>query len=127
MLLRRLMVALCPLLLCALSCTVFRWIDGWLSSGAFWAFVMKGLLLGALLAVVLPIAGVRFYTNGLTGWLLLGTGLMAAAVVYQWLETTGAVHWPILASIMAFNGQVVLVESTLMGYMTAAALWFRRR
>lgn len=126
MLLRKLMVALCPLILCALSCTVFRWIDGLLTSGAFWAFVCKGVLLGALLAVVLPIAGVRFYTNGLTGWLLLGAGLMFLAVLYQWLETTGAVHLPVLASIMAFNGQVVLVESTLMGYMAAAALWFRR-
>lgn len=127
MLLRKLIVAVCPLILCAIVCAAFRWLDGWLSSGAFWAFVFKGVLLGALLASVLPIAGVRFYTNGLTGWLLLGAGLLLLAVLYQWMETSGMLHLPVLASIMAFNGQVVLVESTLMGYMASAALWFRRR
>lgn len=127
MLLRKMVAALCPLMLCALVCTVFRWIDGLMGSGAFWAFVIKGVLLGAALALVLPAAGVRAHTNGLTGWLWLGAGLLFAAVMYQYLETEGVLHLPVLASMMAFNGQVVLVESTAMGYMASAALWYRRR
>ena len=127
MLLRKLIVAVCPLAICALVCGLFRWLDGMLGSTAYAAFVLKGALLGAALALTLPIAGVRAYTNGLSGWLLLGAGLLAAALVYQYLETTGAVHLPVLSVLLAVNGQVVLVESAAMGYLTAAGLWYRRR
>ena len=125
MLLRKLVTALCPLLLCILVCTAFRWIDGLMGSGAFWAFALKGALLGAALSLILPISGVRARTNGLTGWLWLGAGLLLAAVIYQYMETTGAVHLPVLKSIMTVNGQVVLVESAAMGYMAALAIWKR--
>ena len=127
MLLRRLAASFAPLLLCVLVLTVFRWVDGWLGSGVFWAFALKGIVLGGALALILPAAGVRARTTGLTGWLLLGAGVLLAAIVYQYLETTGAVHWPVLASLMEFNGQVVLVESVVMGYMAATALYFRGR
>lgn len=127
MLLRKLVVALCPVLVCAVVCMAFRWVDGWLGASAFWAFVLKGTLLGASLALTLPIAGVSAHTNGLSGWLLAGAALLLGAIVYQHLETTGAVHWPVLASLMTFNGQVVLVESAAMGYLAAAGLWYRRR
>ena len=33
------------------------------------------------LALTLPLAGVRARTNGLTGWLLLGAGILAAALL----------------------------------------------
>lgn len=125
MILRKLVTALCPLLLCVLVCTAFRWIDGLMGSGAFWAFALKGALLGAALSLILPISGVRARTNGLTGWLWLGAGLLLAAVIYQYMETTGAVHLPVLKSIMTVNGQVVLVESAAMGYMAALAIWKR--
>ncbi|MBP3645287.1 MAG: hypothetical protein J6K55_02575 [Clostridia bacterium] len=125
MILRKLVTALCPLLLCILVCTAFRWIDGLMGSGAFWAFALKGALLGAALSLILPISGVRARTNGLTGWLWLGAGLLLAAVIYQYMETTGAVHLPVLKSIMTVNGQVVLVESAAMGYMAALAIWKR--
>ena len=125
MLLRKLVTALCPLLLCVAVCAAFRWIDGLMGSGAFWAFVLKGALLGAALSLILPLSGVKARTSGLTGWLWLGAGLLLAAVIYQYLETTGAVHLPVLKSIMTVNGQVVLVESAAMGYIAALALWKR--
>ena len=127
MLLRRLSAAFVPLLLCVLALAVFRWVDGWLGSGAFWAFALKGVLLGGALALILPAAGVRARTTGLTGWLLLGAAVLMAVILYQYLETAGAVHWPVLASLMEFNGQVVLVESVVTGYMAATALYFRGR
>ncbi len=126
MLLRKLVVALGPILICILLCTVFRWIDGFMGSTAFWAFAIKGALLGAALSAVLPMSGVRVRVNGLTGWLWLGVGLLFAAIVYQYLETTGGLHLEVLSSLMDFNGQVVLVEGTALGYMAAAALWYRR-
>ena len=127
MLLRKLMATLCPLILCAVVCTLFKWLDSWLGSSHFWAFALKGALLGAALALTLPVAGIRARTNGLAGWLLAGAALLLLAIVYQHLETTGAVHWPVLASVMAFNGQVVLVESAVMGYLTVTGLWYRKR
>lgn len=127
MLLRKLMAAICPLALCAVVCTLFRWLDGALGSSHFWAFALKGALLGAALALILPIAGVRARTNGLAGWLLAGAALLAAALLYQYLESTGAMHVPLLKALLSFNGQVVLVEGAAAGYLTAAGLLYRRR
>jgi len=127
MLLRKLIVAVCPLAICGLVCSLFRWLDGALGSTAYASFVLKGILLGASLALTLPIAGVKAYTNGLSGWLLAGAALLGATLLYQYLETTGAVHMPVLRALLTVNGQVVLVESAAMGYLTAAGLWYRRR
>ncbi len=80
MLLRRLVAALGPLLLCVLVCAVFRWLDGMIGAASFLAFLLKGALLGAALALTLPLAGIRARTNGLTGWLLLGAGILAVAL-----------------------------------------------
>ena len=85
MLLRRLVAALGPLLLCVLVCAVLRWLDGLMGATSFLAFLLKGALLGVALALTLPLAGVRARTNGLTGWLLLGAGLLAAVLAYQYL------------------------------------------
>ena len=50
MLLRRLVAALGPLLLCVLVCAIFRWLDGMIGAASFLAFLLKGALLGAALA-----------------------------------------------------------------------------
>jgi len=127
MLLRKLTAALWPLLLCAVVCMGFRWVDGWLGSSGFWAFVIKGAVLGAALALCLPAAGVKAHTNGLTGWLMLGAAVLAAVIVYQYLESAGLVRVPVLQAILGFNGQVVLVESAAAGYLLTCSLWYRRR
>ena len=126
MLLRKLVAAFCPLLLCVAVCLVFKWIDGWLGSGAFWAFVLKGVLLGAALGLSLPIAGIHAYTNGLAKWLLLGAGVLLAVLVYQNLEILDVLHVPFLRSVLGINGQVVLVESAAMGYLSCTGLLYRR-
>ena len=101
MLLRKLVAALCPLLLCVVTCAAFRWLDGWLGAGSFMAFAIKGLLLGA--------------------------ALLALALAYQYLETVGAVHVPLLRAVLSINGQVVLVEGAAAGYLCTTALLYRRR
>ncbi|MEG2703203.1 MAG: hypothetical protein RSA65_11335, partial [Clostridia bacterium] len=72
MLLRRLVAALCPLLLCMLTCVLFRWLDGLLGASAFFSFLLKGLFTGLCLALVLPLSGIRLRTNGLMPCLLIG-------------------------------------------------------
>lgn len=128
MLLRRLVAALGPLLLCVLVCAAFRWLDGWMGTASFLAFLLKGALLGVALALTLPLAGVRARTNGLTGWLLLGAGILAAALAYQYLETEGLISMPVLRAVLSINGQVVLTEGAALGYLcTTAALYRPRR
>lgn len=127
MLLRKLTAAFCPPLLCLAVCILYRWLDGVLGAGMFGSFCLKGLALGVAVALILPVAGVKTYHNGLTNWLLAGAGLLLALLLYQYLETVGAVHSQLLLTILTVNGQVVLVESTVMGCMAMTALLNRKR
>ena len=68
MLLRKLVAAFCPLLLCLVLCLLYRWLDGILAAGLFWSFLLKGLLLGVALALIIPLAGLRCHSNGLQPW-----------------------------------------------------------
>lgn len=121
MLLRKLVAALCPPLLCLLLCAAFRWLDGWLGA-VFISYLVKGLCLGACLALIPPIAGVKTRLTGLTVWLLAGAGLLAVLLLLQYLDSVGAMR---LWAIFKANGQTVLVEGTVMGYMLAACAIYR--
>ncbi|MEG0740795.1 MAG: hypothetical protein RSB91_04020 [Clostridia bacterium] len=122
MLLRRLVAALCPLLLCMLTCVLFRWLDGLLGASAFFSFLLKGLFTGLCLALVLPLSGIRLRTNGLMPCLLIGAGLLLLLLGYQYLETLGVLHSPLLLTLISINGQVILAESAVMGFMCLTAL-----
>lgn len=126
MLLRKLVAALCPLVLCALCCAAFRLLDGWLGAGSFLCFALKGVLLGAALSLTLPLAGISAHVTGLTGWLLLGAGLLLCALVYQYLDNAGILSVPVLRALLKANGQVVLIEGAAMGHLTATAFLYRR-
>ena len=122
--LRKLVAALGPLLVCVLAVTASGWVDGWLGANSFWAFALKGLLLGVGLAVALPAGGIRALTNGLTGWLLAGAALLAAVVVYQYLVSAGVLP---AAPLPAASGQAVWTESAFAGFLCATAIGYRRR
>ena len=123
MLMRKIVAALCPLLLCLVTCVLYRWLDGLLAQGDFFLFLLKGILLGVCVALLLPLAGISARNNGLIRLLYVAAGLLLVFLVYQYLETVGVVHWPILKSIVSINGQVVLVESTVMGFLTVTAMF----
>lgn len=127
MLLRKLVASLCPLLLCLLTCVLFRWLDGLLVPGDFFGFVLKGLLLGCCVALLLPLAGITTRSNGLIPWLFVAAGVLLLLVFYQYLETIHVVNWPVLKALISINGQVVLVESTLAGFLLLAATLNRKR
>ncbi|NLO84930.1 MAG: hypothetical protein GX096_05830 [Clostridiales bacterium] len=127
MLLRKLVAALCPLLLCLLTCVAFRWLDGMGGLASFFAFVIKGVLLGVCVALILPIAGVSMRTNGLMPWLLGGAGLLLIVVIFQYLQSVNVIHAQLLRSMLTVNGQVLLVEGAVMGYMATMGLMLRRR
>ena len=69
----------------------------------------------------------RARTNGLTGWLLLGAGILAVALAYQYLETEGLVSVPVLRAVLSINGQVVLTEGAALGYLCTTAVLYRPR
>ena len=117
MLLRKLVAALCPLLLCLVLCLLYRWLDGVLGAGLFWSFLLK-----VMLALIIPLAGLRCHSKGLQPWLYAGAALLAVTLCYQYLETTGVVHSALLLSLFTLNGQVILVEGAAAGFMTVTAL-----
>lgn len=127
MLMRKLLAVFGPLLICLLTCTVYMWLDRWLPTGSFLQYMLKGALLGLGLALVLPVAGIAARNTGLTAMLYIAAGLLAAILLYQYLETVGAVHWPALKALITVNAQVVLIESTAAGYLALTAALNRRR
>jgi hypothetical protein len=127
MLMRRLLAVFGPILLCLLTCVAFMWLDRWLPPGDFFQYTLKGVLLGLCVALALPAAGISAKNTGLTGMLWIGAGLLLLTLAYQYLETIGAVHVPALVATLSINGQVVLIESTVMGYLALTASMNRRR
>ena len=127
MLMRTIVAVLCPLLLCLVTCVLYRWLDGLLAQGGFFLFLLKGILLGVCVALLLPLAGISARNNGLIRLLYVAAGLLLLFLVYQYLETVGAVHWPALKAIISINGQVILIEGTVMGYLALTAFLNRKR
>lgn len=123
MLLRRLLAAALPLLYCVLMILAFRWLDAreWLP--VFWGYAVKGLLLGVVLAIILPTGGVKSRMNGLQPWVLAGAGLLALLVVAQFLAFSGLFALPFLAA----DPQLVLAESAMVGFLTVTVFLNRRR
>ncbi len=127
MLLRKLVAALCPLLLCLLTCLLFGWLDSRTGGKAFETFVLKGLLLGCCIALLLPLAGISSTNNGLVFYLFVAAGALLLLLLYQYLETIHVVHWPVLKSLVSINGQVVMVEGSVMGFLLLTGLLNRKR
>jgi hypothetical protein len=127
MLMRRLLAVFGPILLCLITCAVFRWLDRWLTPGSFFLYALKGVFLGLCVALILPVAGIAAKNTGLTAMLFIGAGLLLVTLIYQYLETVGAVSVPALRATLTINAQVVLIESTVMGYLALAAALNRRR
>ncbi|MCE5343039.1 MAG: hypothetical protein LLF96_05535 [Eubacteriales bacterium] len=127
MLMRKLLVAVGPPLLCLLTCVLFRWLDELTAVTGFIQYLLKGVLLGVCLGLVLPVAGITLKNNGLTGWLFVAAGLTALALTAQYLQTIGLLHWPVLDAIVTVNGQVVLAESTVTGFLLLTATFNGRR
>ena len=127
MLMRRLLVVFGPIVLCLLTCVLFMWLDGWFPQGSFFLYALKGVCLGLAVALVLPVAGISTKSTGLTGMLYIAAGLLLLTLCYQYLETVGVVHVPALKATLSINGQVVLIESTMLGFLMLTAVLNRRR
>lgn len=123
MLLRRMMAAVLPPVYCVAAVFAFRWLDGQSWLPVFWGYVLKGLLLGVVLAVILPTAGVKSRMNGLQPWVLVGAGLVLVLIVAQFLSFSGVISLPLLAP----DPQLVLAESAAVGFLAVTVLLNRKR
>jgi len=124
---RRLMTALFPTLLCLLCCILFQWLDTVIQAGGFFLFLCKGLLLGCVAGLLLPVAGISARNNGLIPWLFVAAGLLALLLLYQYLETQQIVNWPALNALIAINGHAILAEGTVAGFLLLTAIINRRK
>ena len=118
MFLRKLTVMVAPLLLAAGLCLLFPVMGGL----GFWSNVLKGLLMGVVLALLLPLSGAGRKREPFAGLLWVPAVALALVVTYQYLESIGTVNWPVLSMLTTRDGQVVMVECALTGYMAAQCI-----
>ncbi len=122
MFLRKLTVMVAPLLLALLLCVLLPVMNGL----GFWSNVLKGLLLGVTLALLLPISGAGKRREPFAGLLWIPTLLLAAVVVYQYLNSVGTLSLPVFDMLATRDGQVVLVECAFTGYMATQCIRTRK-
>ena len=118
MFLRKLTVMVAPLLLAAALCLLFPVMGGL----GFWSNVLKGLLMGVVLALLLPLSGAGRKREPFAGLLWVPAVVLALVVTYQYLESIGTVNWPVLSMLTTRDGQGVMVECALTGYMAAQCI-----
>ena len=117
MFLRKLLVMAVPLLLCLLVCLAVP-----LSGDAFFSRVITGALLGAALALLLPLSGAvkRREPFGVLLW--VPTALLLLVVVLQYLQMNGRADVPVLALLAPGQPNVVLVECAFIGFMLVTCI-----
>jgi hypothetical protein len=98
-----------------------------MSANHFLSLLLKGLLLGILLALALPAAGLRSYSNGLTPWMYAGAGLFALLLLLQALSYGGVLNLRIPLLLLDKNPMVTLVEAAVMSFTALTAFLNRKR
>lgn len=114
MFLRKLTVMVVPLILCWVLCVLFPLLNGL----GFWSNVIKGVALGVAVALLLPLSGASRRREPFAGLMWVPTLLLILTVCYQYLSSANILLVPVLNVLATTNGQIVLIESTFVGYMT---------
>lgn len=122
MFLRKLTVMVVPLILCWVLCVLFPLLNGL----GFWSNVIKGVALGAALALLLPLSGASRRREPFAGLMWVPTLLLILTVCCQYLSSANILQVPVLNVLATTNGQIVLIESTFAGYMTTQCVRTRK-
>lgn len=122
MLLRKLMVIVLPLVLCAALCLLFPLI----TRLGFFTQVLRGLLLGGLLSLILPLCGAsrRRETFGLLLW--TPAVLLLLTLLYQYLTDAGMLRVPALYFLAVKQSSTVLIESAFLAYLVGHLIRWKR-
>lgn len=112
MFLRKLCVVVLPLVMTALLCFLFPLMDGI----PFWTEVFKGISLGVMLALVLPLCGATKKREPFSGLLWAPLITLIVVVLSQYLAVIG-VMLPLLDMLRTGDANVILVESAFIGFL----------
>lgn len=113
MFLRKLVVVIVPLLLAAALSVLMPLLRGM----PFWTEALQGLLLGTVLALLLPLAGATRKREPFAGLLWVPLLVLVIAVLAQYLWVIG-VSIPVLDMLHTTDSDVVLMECALIGFLT---------
>jgi hypothetical protein len=119
--LRKMLVVVLPLLMCLLLSVLFPFLGKTFPDLNFFEYVIEGLLLGAALALLIPLMGGR-KREPFAGLFWVAAVLLFLTVTYQYLYQTGAMRVEALSFLAAAGPQVVLVECTFLGFLVTAAI-----
>lgn len=117
MFLRKLVVIVVPLLLAALLC----WLFPLLLNLGFWTNVLMGVILGAALALLLPLSGASKRREPFAGLMWLPLLLLCVIVAGQYMAGIG-MYVPVLDLFKTSLPQTVLVECAFIGYMAVQVI-----
>lgn len=115
---RKLVVILVPLLLTAALC----WVFPLLGNLGFFSNVLRGFLLGGVLALLLPLSGAGKRKEPFGELLWIPAVILLGILVYQFEAVTFGWQLPVLQMTTTTNGQVILVECAFIGYMTVTSI-----
>ena len=121
MFLRKLCVVVLPLLMAALLCVLFPLLDG----TPFWTEVFKGLVLGAGLALLLPLCGALKKREPFAGLLWAPLTTLIVVVLSQYLAIID-IEVSLLSMLRTGDGNVILVESAFIGYLLVEMIRTRK-
>jgi len=113
MFLRKLLVMILPLMLCAALCLGMPLIAGL----GFFTQVLRGVVLGAALSLILPLCGAsrRRETFGKLLW--VPAIILLVVLLYQYLTNAGMLRIPALTFLATSQPNTVLIESAMMAYL----------
>lgn len=118
MFLRKLTVMVAPLLLCAGLCLLLPLLGGM----GFFTWMLGGLALGVVLALLLPLSGATRMREPFGHLLWIPALVLALVVLYQYLHVSGLVNIPVLAMLATTQTIVILVECAFIGFMAATMI-----
>ncbi len=121
MFLRKLVVILLPLLMVGLLCLLLPVMAGI----PFWTEALMGLMLGVLLALLLPLCGAVKKREPFSGLLWVPLTALIVTVLSQYLAVIG-VYVPLLDMLRTGNGDVILVECAFIGFLTVQMVRTRK-
>jgi hypothetical protein len=115
MFLRKLTVILVPLGMLLLICLLLPLFT---SLGSFFASLLLGVVLGSLLALLLPLSGATRLREPFAWLLVFPAVLILLVLLYQYLAMNGiGSDWLLLRLLAVNDARVITVEATFAAYM----------
>jgi hypothetical protein len=115
MFLRKLTVILVPLGMLLLICLLLPLFT---SLGSFFASLLLGVVLGSLLALLLPLSGATRLREPFAWLLVFPAVLILLVLLYQYLAMNGiGSDWLLLRLLAVNDARVITVKATFAAYM----------